>query len=205
MSKNISLKHNDRKIVEFNDKYGNKKFLICGNVSASNVTNPSSATTFIIDRLEDIDLKRPWPIAHIDLRQVTFDLTDLSGTRFHSVNFEGASLRGTNLQASILTNANLQGADMSQANLRDADLDDANLQKANFYQADLAYADLGDANLQKANFIEANLTHAHLWGIDFNGANFSSANLYGSELDFDVDFLCATFAGATMPDGSIHE
>jgi uncharacterized protein YjbI with pentapeptide repeats len=100
------------------------------------------------------------------------------------------SLNGADLSAVNWGQAYLYKAKLSGANLSSADLSGANLSSA-----DLSYAYLYKANFSRAKLINATLNDAVLNGADFSGAIITEEQLKQAK----------SLAGATMPDGSIHE
>jgi hypothetical protein len=104
-----------------------------------------------------IDLWRDrYPGMRLDLRESTFNETDLI-----RANLSGADLRGAYLVAPNLREANCVGADLSMANLISADLREANLREANLSGANLIGADLSRVNLVRSNLSGANVRNAN--------------------------------------------
>jgi len=104
-----------------------------------------------------------------DLRNVTFNLTNLRDADFHDADLRGASLFGAKLQ---------------DADLRNADLRDATLDSAVFMGTDLRNARLDDAFAFNTRFE----------GVQIDGADFTNVPLRGDALKH----LCAV-AGGTNP------
>lgn len=107
-----------------------------------------------------------------DLRDTTFNLTNLRGA-----DFEGADLRG----------ASLFGAKLQEANLRGADLRGATLDSAVFEGTDLRDAVLADAFAFNTKFRQVNA----------DGADFSNVPLRADALTA----LCADVAGVNPTTG----
>jgi curved DNA-binding protein CbpA len=116
----------------------------------------------------------------------------------------GADFRGADLKEKDLSGRNLSHANLSQANLSDGFLHKVNLQGANLYKANLFRANLLEANLRDANLRETNLIGADLSGADLRGADLRGAKI-GTKDRLLVKLVGANFAGAILPDGTIHE
>jgi uncharacterized protein YjbI with pentapeptide repeats len=107
-----------------------------------------------------------------DLRNVTFNLTNLRDADFHDADLRGASLFGAKLQ---------------DADLRNADLRDATLDSAVFMGTDLRNARLDDAFAFNTRFE----------GVQIDGADFTNDPLRGDALKR----LCAVAAGTNPSSG----
>lgn len=156
-----------------------------------------------------------------DLRKANLKYLQLCGTALNGAILEEADLRETNLKEADLGGAFLSGAVLRQADLSGAELANAFLQRHHdlgLRGADLSHAVLSGATLSGANLSGALLTGADLSGTDLqcnpdrglkdailNGADLSGANLRGARVADEQLAMCRSLAGATMPDGSIHE
>jgi Pentapeptide repeats (8 copies)/Collagen triple helix repeat (20 copies) len=81
---------------------------------------------------------------------------------------------------------------------------DSILERAFLASSDLNGADLSGADLSGAHLSYANLRNANLTGANLTGANLVMADLTGANLT-GVNVLYASFAGATCPNGIVHE
>jgi CHAT domain/Pentapeptide repeats (8 copies) len=121
----------------------------------------------------------------------------------HVVGLSGADLREANLRYIILEGAALNGAILENADLRDAKLSGTNLGGAY-----LSGADLRGANMSKTSLREAQLQRKdelNLRGADLTDADLSGADLTGANITEEQLATCKSLAGATIPDGSIHD
>ena len=109
----------------------------------------------------------------------SFIRSDLSGTDFSGIDYNGADLSGTdfsgdNLSRADLSEVDLSGADLSEADLSGADLSLADLETAYLSGAKLSGADLSFANLRGAQLINADLSETDLMGVKIEEANFKN-------------------------------
>lgn len=111
------------------------------------------------------------------------DFSDLGEARLNDASLINATLNGAYMPQVILFRADLRGIVAEEAVLAEASLRGANLSGASFQRSDLFGADLGDANLSDANFSAARLLSANLGNTNQSGT---------------------IFAGAVMPDNTIH-
>jgi hypothetical protein len=107
----------------------------------------------------------------------------------------GANLQGANLEGAYLKGADLKGADLRGANLRAANLVGVTLVNAQLGGAHLGGAHLVRSILFGANLAEANLRSANLEGAQLGGATVTDRQLAQAK----------SLAGATLPDGTVHE
>ncbi len=117
----------------------------------------------------------------------------------------GAWLSGADLSDINLYETNLSKADFYGTDLQGALLQKANLQEANLNWANLEGAFLISANLKSAELIWAKLGWANLSAADLSGAHFEQADLLRARVSDEQLSTAASLAGATMPDGSVHE
>ena len=113
-------------------------------------------------------------LAKVYLNEAILLAADMREANLYNTNLRNAMLIGTNLSGADLTNAYLPGALFSNANLCGAKLSDADLRGA-----DLSGADLSKAFLAFSNLFEAKITSEQLSTV-------------------------ATFGGATLPHGQVH-
>jgi uncharacterized protein YjbI with pentapeptide repeats len=110
----------------------------------------------------------------------------------------------------------MQGADLTEADLSKAwvmqELDGASLIRAQLVGADLPEVILRSAYLNNADMSNANLQRADLREADLDGANLEGANLEDANLEGatgvtaeELEEQASSLAGATMPDGTIHD
>jgi len=153
------------------------------------------------------------------LLQANLNKTNLSGANLSSANLTAANLIGANLMQANLQSANLTAADLSGANLKNTETSGANFSGANLSKVNLvgvtlqcnlsgamlSEGNLCGANLSYGNFSGADLTSADLRGANLQNTNLEKAKLKGANLSGVVNLETAKFAGAIMPDGTIHE
>jgi uncharacterized protein YjbI with pentapeptide repeats len=128
---------------------------------------------------------------HIDLADINFEETDLSGGMFSGVNLQSANLKNAQLahadlsyssllciklEGSLLSEANLEGALLMQANLKNAHAEGTHLKGARLDSACLEGAFFTSANLSDANLTGANLKKTKLRGANLTNANLTSLN-----------------------------
>ena len=114
-----------------------------------------------------------------------------------------ATLSGADLAEAHLEGTDLSGAHLGSADLRGAYLNDASLSGAYLYDTDLRGADLSGADLSDAGGrfeSGARLVRTRLDGADLGGADLTNARVTEEQLR-----EAASLAGATMPDGSVHD
>jgi uncharacterized protein YjbI with pentapeptide repeats len=117
----------------------------------------------------------------------------------------------TNLISNDRRIVSMREADVSGAHLSNADLRDTYVIGINLGGADLRRATLSDANLTFANLSNANLANADLHACDLHNVNLTGANLSGANLRDAIGLNqgilshAKSLAGATMPDGSVHQ
>jgi uncharacterized protein YjbI with pentapeptide repeats len=165
---------------------------------------------------------------HADLRELTLRRVDLSGADLRATNLSGADLSESDLSKSDLRGADLRHADLSGLCLRGANLlpyDEENpgrwsnnfLEKSlnlgeetlpfleQLTRTDLREADLSKAELHDAWLVGADLRDADLSGADLSGTDLSAADLDRAKVTAVQLNKCRSLAGATMPDGAVHD
>jgi hypothetical protein len=122
------------------------------------------------------------------------------------------SLANANLAGADLVVVDyLQGADLTEADLSNAfvmkELDGASLTRARLVGADLTDVLLRRVYLNDADLSNANLKRADLSEADLTGADLSRADLEGASgvTVEELEEQTASFKGATMPDGTVHD
>jgi uncharacterized protein YjbI with pentapeptide repeats len=144
-----------------------------------------------------------WDLAGANLPGVNFARADFRGANLDEINLCGANLEGACLIAARLEGANLASANLRNANLRRATLTGANLEGAN-----LEGADLSSASLRSTNFERSNLTGAEFGDYEPLGIDIVAALAGHVEETVKLDITTVPdirLAGATMPDGTIHD
>ena len=147
--------------------------------------------------LENIEL--PYRIL---LRGANLQQADLSGANLANIDMRGTYLAGAHLEGADLEGAKLEGADLSGAFLEGADLSGANLADVDLSNAEGLWEKGTDNWKRGAGLGRADLSGANLIGADLSGANLSGANVKGAHVTEEQLAECASFVGATMPDGT---
>ncbi|MRG90895.1 DUF2169 domain-containing protein [Polyangium spumosum] len=148
-------------------------------------------------KLDDVDLRgailAKADLTGASLRNVVFELADLS-----DVLLDGANLSGARFDKCILKGNLLRGCDLRESTFVHAMLVEVDLRNANFANATLEHASLVRCTLDGASFLKANLGGMRLAepcsfiGADFTGATMAAATLR------EADFSHADFSGATL-------
>jgi uncharacterized protein YjbI with pentapeptide repeats len=141
-----------------------------------------------------------WDFAGIDLSDVKFDNTQLSGASFAgstltNVDFSGKDLSNVNFGSANLTGANFSGAYLDGANFNNSTLTGANFSGTNLSSVSLSNVTSGQITgevtglpsgwrLVKGYLVgrTAQLSQADLSGADLSGLDLSSAYLYQANL-----------------------
>ena len=143
---------------------------------------------------------------------------DAGRASFSGADLAGAMMGKAQLILADFGRANLDFADLGEAQLNDASLVNATLNDAYLPLAAMFRADLRGAVAERAMLAQVSLRGANLGGAVFRGANLYGADLAGADMN-DADFSGARlvsanltdalqsgtiFAGAQMPDNSVH-
>ena len=107
--------------------------------------------------------------ANDNLRNFSFENTDLTAINLENSNLAGVNLSGVNFSGSGLSNSILSGSDLSNSLLVGT-----GLMKANMWRANLSGANLSQANLYNADLTGADLTNADLTNATLHGTNFKN-------------------------------
>ncbi len=119
--------------------------------------------------LTGVDLKRA------NIRESSFQRSDLSGASLGQVNGYRSKMISTRLTEASLEGASFIEADFTRADLTRASLKNTDLRRARFYRAILHEADLTGARLEGADLLDADLTGT-TWT---NGRRVCGANSIG--------------------------
>jgi uncharacterized protein YjbI with pentapeptide repeats len=137
----------------------------------------------------------------------SYQLHDLSGTRFwqnqfFEGNFAGQNLTNADFFRAWLTDADFTDAEVRGANFNSTEIMPAQLYSTASYQArDLSGIGLGSNNLTGANFVAQNLTNASFWGATLSDADFTGAEVRGASFNitvYDRNYLRREGTGLTL-------
>ena len=143
-------------------------------------------------------------LVNADLSGVNLSEADLSGANLSLSNLKNSDLRDANLSSAKLTGASMNSINLNRANLNKADLKEASLTQANLITTNLKEADLRQADLDSAKLLGAELNSADLRASRLRNADLSGADLTNAKLGGAYSEQIK-LAGATMPDGKVHE
>ncbi len=137
-----------------------------------------------ISQLNLTDSSNPF----INLAEVHFGDTDLSGANLSSSKLGRVKLGRAKLREAKLNRADLSGTDLSYTNLSMTKLNEANLSGANLSGSDLVGVSFGEVSLLA----------------DLSRADLSRVNLARTSITNEQLKQAKSLQGATMPDGSKH-
>ncbi|MBF0561588.1 MAG: pentapeptide repeat-containing protein [Alphaproteobacteria bacterium] len=140
------------------------------------------------------------PVAHaactdparpkVEWQRCYHDDNDLSAVNLDGAQLRDATFQRSNLSRAILTKVHAFGAKLISTNLSGANLDNSMFSEADFTKADLSGATLRNTNLQRARLYRATLRKADLTGARMDGADLLEADLTGATWT-DGKHVCA--------------